>query len=336
MAYTSDQPRTSVTLPSDTEIVIERTLQAPPAVVWSAWDSADHLGKWWGPDGFTMTTKSFDFRPGGQWRYVMHGPDGTDYPNLITYLEIDEPNRIVYKLGGDVESEPVNFVTEVEFIVLDDLRTKVTMHMSFPDKEARDFVIREYNAAEGGKQHLANLEAYVNRLDHGREQHEPVVVARVFDAPRSLVWKAWTRQEHLARWFGPKQVELSHCSLDLRVGGMMHYCMVGLGCEEHWGRWIFREISEPDRLVFVVSFADRQGNPARAFFDERWPLEMLTTVTFSEHAGKGKGTLVTMESEPINATDEERGVFYAGRESMRGGWGGTFDKLASFLANNKM
>ena len=86
-------------------------------------DRPKHLSQWWGPDGFTTTTSAFDMRPGGVWRFVMHGPDGRDYENRITFDEIVKPERIVYRHGGGDDVEPVQFRTTVTF---EDLGGKTT------------------------------------------------------------------------------------------------------------------------------------------------------------------------------------------------------------------
>src|SRR5262245_31914101 len=104
--------KNSVDLDTDPcSIVGSRLLDAPRELVFSVWTDPKHLAQWWGPNGFTTTTHSFDFRPGGQWRFVMHGPDGRDYQNLVTFDEISRPERIVYRHGGTVDVEPVQFKT---------------------------------------------------------------------------------------------------------------------------------------------------------------------------------------------------------------------------------
>ena len=100
-----------------------------------------------------------------------------------------------------------------------------------------------------------------------------------------------------------------------------------------WGRWVFREIVPPERLVSVVSFTDAAGNVTRAPFNADWPLETLSTVTFAEHAGKGGGTVISVRWTPINAREVERNAFAAGHGSMQQGWGGTLGQLAEYLAN---
>jgi uncharacterized protein YndB with AHSA1/START domain len=100
--------KNSIDLDSDPcSIIGSRLLNAPRQLVFSAFTDPKHLAQWWGPDGFTTTTHSFEFRPGGVWHFVMHGPDGRDYQNRITYEEIIRPERLVYRHGGGTDVEPV-------------------------------------------------------------------------------------------------------------------------------------------------------------------------------------------------------------------------------------
>ncbi|MEO6596291.1 MAG: SRPBCC family protein [Planctomycetota bacterium] len=330
-------PEETKTTDPDREIVTTRVLDAPRAVVWKVWTDPQHILQWWGPTGFTTTTRSMEVRPGGQWRFVMRGPDGRDYENLITYLEIAEPARIVYRHGGENDVEPVNFQTTVTF---DDVpgptpRTKVTMRAVFPSSRAREFVIREYNAVEGGKQCITRLAEYAEEMASGTRIEAaapPFVMRRVVSAPRDLVFRVWTEREHLAKWFGPKGCTIPTCDLDLRPGGLFHYCMRFPDAPDMWGKWVFREIVPPERLVFVVSFSDAAKGTCRAPFDGDWPLEMLSTVTFDEHAGKGKGTVITLRWSAHQATAAEQRTFDEGHASMQQGWTGTFDQLAEYLA----
>ena len=122
-----------------------------------------HLSKWWGPDGFRTSTSAFEFKAGGVWRFVMHGPDGRDYENRVTFDEIVKPERIAYHHGGGDDVEPVQFRTIVTF---DDLggKTRVTLRGTFPSAEERARVIREYGADKGLAQTLARLGEYVEGL----------------------------------------------------------------------------------------------------------------------------------------------------------------------------
>ena len=133
-----------------------REFDAPRDLVFSAWTDPKHLAQWWGPNGFTTTTQSFDMRPGGVWRFVMHGPDGRDYQNRITFEEIVPPERIVYRHGGGEDVEPVQFRQTIMF---EDLggRTRITWRGDFPSAAERDRVIKEYGADKGLAQTMARL-----------------------------------------------------------------------------------------------------------------------------------------------------------------------------------
>jgi uncharacterized protein YndB with AHSA1/START domain len=141
-------------------IVGVREFDAPRELVFAAFTDPKHLAQWWGPNGFTTTTMSFDFRPGGVWRFVMHGPDGRDYQNRVTYEEIVAPERIVYRHGGGADVEPVQFRQTIMF---EDLggRTRITWRGDFPSQAERDRVIKEYGADKGLVQTLARLSEYL-------------------------------------------------------------------------------------------------------------------------------------------------------------------------------
>jgi uncharacterized protein YndB with AHSA1/START domain len=144
-------------------IIATRMLDAPRELVWTAWTDPKHLAQWWGPDGFSTTTSAFDFRPGGVWRFVMHGPDGRDYQNRITFDEIVKPERIAYHHGGGEDVEPVQFTTTVTF---EDLggKTRLTLHAVFPSAADRDRVVKDYGADKGAMQTLSRLADYVATL----------------------------------------------------------------------------------------------------------------------------------------------------------------------------
>lgn len=164
------------------------------------------------------------------------------------------------------------------------------------------------------------------------EARKELVITREFNAPRNLVFKAWTQRQHLEKWWGPKGFELFACKLDLRPGGFFHYGMRAPNGMTMWGKWIFREIVEPDRLVFVSVFSDAESRIAPCPFFEVWPRETLSTVTFAEKEGK---TTVTMRGVPINANDAEHAAFVSMFDSMNGGWNGTLDQLDAYLPNAK-
>jgi len=154
------------------------------------------------------------------------------------------------------------------------------------------------------------------------------VISRAFDAPRDLVWKAFTEADQMKQWWGPKGAVILYCKLDLRPGGTFHYRMRFAG-QEMWGKMVYREIDPPKRIHFVNSFSDEQGGVTRHPLAPTWPIQMLTTITFDEQGGR---TTFTVRWIPLDPTDEERKTFEAGFGSMQNGWNGTFDQLAAYLA----
>jgi uncharacterized protein YndB with AHSA1/START domain len=158
---TAQATKTILDRPTDREVVFSRTLQAPCANVWRAWTDPKRLEKWFGPDGFTLTTHEMNFKQDGFWKFTMHGPDGTDYKNKVLYLEIDEPHRLVYKQAGEEETEDINFLTTITFEALSDHETKLIMHMQFATAKELQFVTENYGAIEGGFQNMERFADYV-------------------------------------------------------------------------------------------------------------------------------------------------------------------------------
>lgn len=149
-----------MTTTSDREILITRLINAPRERVWQAWSNLDALSQWWGPNGFTTTTEEFDFSVGGKWKFIMHGPDGRDYPNLVVFTEIVPFDRICNDHGAD--DGKVQFQAVITFEEQNG-KTLVTMKSIFPSKEERDFVVKEVGAIEGGKQTLGRLDLYISK-----------------------------------------------------------------------------------------------------------------------------------------------------------------------------
>jgi len=164
----------------------------------------------------------------------------------------------------------------------------------------------------------------------GRPAIREFIISRAFDAPRDLVWKAWTERERLMQWFGPKGFTMAAAKMDFRPGGQLHYCLKSPDGKEMWGKFVYREIVAPERIVLVNSFSDEKGGLTHHPFKPTWPREMLSTTAFTEQAGT---TTITLEWHPLNPTDEERKTFDSSHDGMKQGWTGTFDQLAEYLAN---
>lgn len=146
------------TTTTEREIVSVRILEAPRELVWKVWTQPEHVKNWWGPDGFTNTINKMEVKPGGEWLLVMHGPDGTDYPNKIVFSEVEKPEKLVYDHGE--AGKPGSFHVIVTF---DDMngRTKLKMRSIFNTKEEKDFVAEKYGAVEGMTQTLGRLYEYL-------------------------------------------------------------------------------------------------------------------------------------------------------------------------------
>ncbi|TGK03602.1 ATPase [Leptospira selangorensis] len=140
------------------EIIGIKTFDAPRELVWDAWTDPKHVAIWWGPNGFTNTIHEMSVKPGGVWRFIMHGPDGVDYPNRIEFIEVVKPEKLVYDHGDD--SNPKQFHVTVLFEE-EGSKTKLTMRSRFPSeddiKKVADF------ALDGLRETLGRLENFLGK-----------------------------------------------------------------------------------------------------------------------------------------------------------------------------
>ena len=155
--------KTTTTRPSDREMLFTRMFNAPRVLVWKAWTNSEQLAHWWGPDGFTLTTHSMEVKENSTWRFTMHGPDGRDYENKIIYIEVKEPERLVYRHSGDKGVEPVRFQVTVNFTENNDT-TELSMHMQFATPEDLKRVIENYGADKGAVQTIGRLVEFIESL----------------------------------------------------------------------------------------------------------------------------------------------------------------------------
>jgi uncharacterized protein YndB with AHSA1/START domain len=144
---------------ADREIIVVRVIDAPPDLVFEAFTEVRHLSRWWGPEGFSTTTCSFEFRVGGEWVFTMRGPDGTVHPEWITWTAIVPPERIEL-LHGERRDDPDAFASVLTFTPKG-AATRIELRTVFPTSELRDQALMRSHAAEGGRQTLAKLAGYV-------------------------------------------------------------------------------------------------------------------------------------------------------------------------------
>lgn len=156
------------------------------------------------------------------------------------------------------------------------------------------------------------------------------VVSRTFDAPVDLVWSAWSDPERLARWWGPKGSQINVVRFEFRPGGALLYSM-DVPDGKWWGRFQYRDIEKPSRIIFVSSFSNEAGDVVRAPFSASWPLQVMNHLTLTEQNGK---TVLTLRGGPIDPTPEEKAMFEGMFPSMQQGFSGTFDRLDAYLAQD--
>ena len=315
----------TASLYADREIIQQRVYDAPRDLVYEAWTRPDYVDRWFGPRGFVSQTTAMDVRPGGEWHWMMRSAEHGDFPNRARYREVVPGERLVYDHDAGVDDDPKGFHVTVTFVSIG-AKTEVTMRCRFTTAAARE-AANKYGAVEGGQQTMARLAEALDAAGAG-----DLTITRTVAAPRDRVWAAWTDPAQLGEWWGPKGLGLEVRSFDLRPGGLFHYAMIPPGAAPPmFGRFQFREIVAPERLVWINSFADAQGAIVAAPMVSGFPLEILNVLTLTEVDGH---TTLNLRGRPIRASDEEH-AFYAGMHaSMRGGFGGTLDQLDGWLARS--
>lgn len=306
------------------EIQIIRVYDAPARLVWEAWTDLKHVEKWWGPRGFTLTTRSKDVRPGGKWIYTMHGPDGTDYPNIATYHEVVKYEKLVYDHGGNEERDKL-FTVTVTFRE-EGGKTTMSMTMALPTPEEAK-AMKKFIKDANGNSTWDRLGEYLDTEATGKDSF---FINRSFEAGIRTVFEMWIDPGHLAKWLAPKGSTLSFISTDVREGGSSHFAMTDADGQVMHGKINYRKISPHHLLIYTQNFCDAHGKLTKPPFAPTWPDAMLTTVTFAEE-GPAE-TRVTVKWEVYGAaTDTERRTFHDAKAGMTDGWNGSFDKLEEAL-----
>ena len=300
-------------------VVIERTYNAPISVVWQALTDIHQMKQW-----YMGELKAFEPRVGFETEFtVTH--EGNKFPHVWKVTEVVPEKKIAYSWrfpgspGESIASFELFPEGKATRLKLTHAGLETHDPMNNPPLARKNF---QWGWNELGKE----LEIFLQKVSPSKE--ETFTITRTFDAPRDLVWKVWTDPEHLVHWWGPKGLTMTTCKVDLRKGGKFHYGMKTPDGHEMWGKFVYREIVPPERLVLVVSFSDAEGGTTRHPLSPTWPLEVLNTMTLTEQDGK---TTVRLEGVPINATEEERRTFKEGFSSMQQGFKGTLDQLEEHL-----
>lgn len=287
-------------------IVMTRTLSAPRELVWETLTDPKHIPFFWGPRGFSTTIDEMDVRPGGVWRYTMHGPDGTEYPNLVRYSEVVAPELLAYDHGED-ERNRLCFHGRITLEAVEAERTRITLRLLFPTMEARQRAA-DFGAVEGGHQTLERLEQAMGAA------RTDLALTRIVDVPAALLWKAWTEPEHLKQWFCPKPWMTTDCRIDLRPGGEFYTLMRGPEGEEHGGSGCFLEVVPLERLVWTSALEPGYRPSADQF------MPFTAIITFEEHGGKTRYTARALHATPDSRKRHEDMGFHHG-------WNAALDQL---------
>jgi uncharacterized protein YndB with AHSA1/START domain len=294
-------------------------------MVWAAWADPWQVGQWWGPKGFRSTITEMDQRVGGMWRLVMHGPDGTDYPCEIQFVELTPKKRVVYRTRGGRAGAKVEHFDTVMTFEDEGAGTRLTIRMMFATAEARDYNVRTYGAIEGGEQMFDRLTAILQEKQagaDGKDAKHGLCITRVFDAPRELVWRAWSDPEMAIQWSGPKQFPAFHMELGKKPGDRWR---IGLrGCPpgtdtpvDIWQGGVLLEVVPPELLVYTSAWEKRSSV---GLADDGDPHETVITVRLEETSGK-----TTMHfHQAFFATAAER-------DGHNGGWSSSFERLEELV-----
>ena len=315
-------------LPKDKpQIITTRLIAAPRELVWKALTTPEHLQHFWGPDGFTNTYKQFDLRVGGQALFTMHGPDGTDYPNRLKFLAVDPPHLLRFDHDNAGEG-PVDhrFIGEIELFDAAG-KTRIELRLIEESMEARNS-LAEF-ALEGGRQNLDRLAVYVAPM---AAEKNLFVIERSFAVSQQRLFKACTNVEDMMQWFAAPGMKVIKASQDFRVGGVYHYGTASAQGQEMWGKVTYKEITPNSRLVYLLSFSDKDGGITSHPMAPTWPKEMVTVFEFVPEGQKQTRLKISWIYSGVD--DTEASTFHAAHEGMTGGWTGSLDALQKYLSSN--
>jgi len=295
----------------------------PVRAVWDAWTDLAQVSEWWGPRGFTITTHSKDLRPGGSWRYTMHGPDGTDYPNVTKYFVVEPCARLVYDHGGTDDTPPLFRVTAL----FREADGKTTLDLTFAFANVQ--VAREmakFIKQAGGYSTWDRLAEHLAAVESGAHCF---VIARSFDAAPERVFAMWAEPAHLTRWLPPAGSTLRFLRADIAPGKSSFFVIEGAHGVMH-ARAEYLVVDPPRCIVYDQAFVDEAERPVAGHGGMPWPAILRTTVLFTEEAPGRTRVRVTCEPQG-STTPAQLAAFLGERPGMTLGWGGSFDVLDALM-----
>lgn len=309
------------------ELYISRLYDAPVEVVWEAWTDPDQVAKWWGPRGFTITTHSKDLKVGGHWNYTMHGPDGTDYPNITTYHEVEKFKRLVYDHGANDKQPPLFRVTVSFQSIGKKTQMDMTMTLATPEEAART---KKFIKDAGGNSTWDRLAEFLKKKNTGKEVF---VINRSFDAPIETLFEMWTDAAHISQWLGPAGTKMEYLNDEIAEGKTAFYKMSFDSGVTMYGKMTYAKIERPNYIEYTQNFTDENGGLSKHPLAPLFPDYMLTRVYFTKEAEQQ--TRLTIIWEPTgDYSAEELEAFVEMRAGMTQGWSQSFDKLENLQFNS--
>jgi uncharacterized protein YndB with AHSA1/START domain len=303
------QRDSSVAAPADRTLVVTRVFDAPREIVFKAWTDPKQMAQWFPPKDFTAPVCEIDLRPGGIFRIVMKGPDvapinGAEFPGKGVFQEVVPNERLVFTFEGE-EGDALPPILMTVIFEAQGSKTKLTVQQTAETVAAYQALLK-LGAGEGLNQSFDKLDELLGRGPTGTTSSvagRVLTLSRVFDAPRELVWKAYTDPKHIVKWSFANDWESPFAETDVRPGGAFR---IGMRPADHSEEGFtfegkYREVVKPERIVQVLS-------------DDR-----VMTTTFEDQKGKTKLTLSVEMSE--------------GEEQERAGWSQILEHLAKHVAS---
>ncbi|OGW17836.1 MAG: hypothetical protein A2X56_13540 [Nitrospirae bacterium GWC2_57_13] len=320
---TENRPATK---PVAQELVITRVFDAPRELLWKAWTEPERVMRWWGPKHFTAPVSKIDLRVGGKYLSCMRSPDGKDYWSTGVYREIVPLERLV--MTDSFADEKGSVVPGTHYGMSPDFPLEMLVTVTFEGSGSRTKMTMRHEGIPGGKMRELTREGWNGSFDklaglltEGNGQtrviaepgKQEVVITRVFDAPRDIVFKAYTDPNRIPQWWGPKRFTTAIDKMDVRRGGIWRFIQHDAEGREYAFHGVYHEVRSPVRLVQTFEF---EGTPGQV---------SLETATFEEQNGR---TRVTNRSVFQSVEDRDEML----KEGMEEGVTETMDRLAEVVA----
>ncbi len=319
----------STTRKNKEELTIIRIFDAPRELVWQAWTNPEYFKRWWGPRNFTAPVSKIDLRVGGKYLHCMRGPDGKDYWSSGVYREIAPLQRIV--LTDSFADEKGNIVSASHYGMTGDWPLELLVTVTFEELGGKTKMLLRHEGIPSGIMHelteagwtesFDKLAESIVTSDHTRiiaeRGKQEVIITRVFEAPRNLVFKAYTDRNLIPQWWGPKRFTTAVDKMDIRPGGLWRFVQRDAAGNEYAFHGVYHEVRSPELIVDTFEFEGTQGHVS------------LETCTFEDLGSKTKVT-----TRSVFQTVEDRDGML--REGMEEGVFETMDRLAELLAKPEM